>query len=131
MAGRSRSARLSAMVATAPVSVAIVGHDAGLGPPSASADPLLGPPVATIDQVIARQRAIQHQLLHHRPRRGLDGLACFNFLYRIITEDVRDRVGHGGFFQDDRFVLDLDVAFANRYFDALRADAGGRPTPAS
>lgn len=91
--------------------------------------PLAGPPVTTIHEVIARQRAIQHHLLRTAPRRGRDGLACFNFLYRIITEDVLAKSEQPGFFQDVEFVLALDVAFANRYFDALRADALGEPVP--
>jgi hypothetical protein len=92
---------------------------------------LEAPPVTTIEEVIDRQRALQRQLLRTAPRRGRDGLACFNFLYRIITEDVLARIERGGFFEDPTFVTELDVVFANRYFDALRADVTGGSVPMS
>jgi hypothetical protein len=97
-------------------------------PIAALPDPLAGPPVSTLVEVVARQRAIQHHLLRTAPRRGRDGLACFNFLYRIITEDVLAKVEHG-FFEDSAFLVELDVAFANRYLDALRAHQAGGPVP--
>jgi hypothetical protein len=101
--------------------------DPGTLPPGES--PLEAPPVTTIDEVIDRQRALQRHLLRTAPRRGRDGLACFNYLYRIITEDVRDKARRGDFFEDVEFLIELDVAFANRYFDALRAAERGAPVP--
>lgn len=98
------------------------------GPAAAAPSPLREPPVTTIDEVVDRLTALQRHLIRTSPRRGRDGLACFNYLYRIITEDVRARAREG-FFEDARFLLELDVAFANRYFDALRADAEGGHVP--
>ncbi len=48
-----------------------------------------------------------------------DGLAEFNKLYTVITCTVRDWLDDGQF-ADARFLDRLDVAFANRYFEALR-----------
>jgi hypothetical protein len=100
-----------------------------VAPPSGSPSPLDGPPVTTIDEVVKRQRALQHHLLRTAPRRGRDGLACFNYLYRIITEDVLAKTQGDGYFEDREFLVELDVAFANRYFDALRAHERGEVVP--
>jgi hypothetical protein len=53
-----------------------------------------------------------------------DGLACFNRMYLDVTRQVDSRLGQG-FFADPAFMTELDVAFANLYFDA--ADAAGNP----
>ena len=66
-----------------------------------------------IDDVIARMRGIATRLPAH------DGVAAFNELYLAVTEDVAAGVPRG--FEDPAFVRRLDVAFANLYFDALRA----------
>jgi hypothetical protein len=97
--------------------------------PRPATSPLDGPPVTTIEEVVQRQRDLQRHLLKTSPRRGRDGLACFNFLYRIITEDVLEKTRAGDFFEDNEFLVELDVAFANRYFDALRANERARPVP--
>jgi Family of unknown function (DUF5995) len=55
-------------------------------------------------------------------------LAEFNQLYLAITEAVLERL-YAGRFADPAFLSRLDVEFAGRYFDALRAwgnEAGGR-----
>jgi hypothetical protein len=39
----------------------------------------------------------------------------------VITRRVRDGIADG-FFEDIPFITQLDVEFANRYFDAIRAD---------
>jgi hypothetical protein len=57
------------------------------------------------------------------------GIACFSDLYLTITQGIWDHIQAGGFFADDGYLARLDVAFANRYFDALRAWAGGQRTP--
>lgn len=60
-----------------------------------------------------------------------DGIACFSRLYHRITRDVLDAYVRGGLFHCGRFVYELDLAFAQRYLDALRdwldggADAPG------
>ena len=103
-------------------------------PPPGLADPpgpspLDGPPVTTIEEVVQRQREVQRHLLRTAPRRGRDGLACFNYLYRIITEDVLAKTLAADFFEDNEFLVELDVAFANRYFAALRAHERGLVVP--
>ncbi len=50
----------------------------------------------------------------------MDGLACFNRMYLIVTGAVRTQVG-AGFFADPAFMASLDVNFANRYLAAIRA----------
>jgi hypothetical protein len=51
-------------------------------------------------------------------------LADFNRLYLAVTEAVLDRL-YAGRFADPAFLSRLDVEFAGRYFDALRAWGGG------
>ena len=98
-------------------------------PDPGSPSPLDGPPVNTIEEVVQRQRELQRHLIRTAPRRGRDGLACFNFLYRIITEDVLAKTRGMDFFEDNEFLVELDVAFANRYFDALRANERAQEVP--
>jgi hypothetical protein len=49
-----------------------------------------------------------------------DGLACFNRVYLDVTQQVQARVTQG-FFSDTAFLTQLDVIFANIYFDAVNA----------
>ncbi|HLI56032.1 MAG TPA: DUF5995 family protein [Actinomycetota bacterium] len=89
----------------------------------------LDPAVETIAEVVARLAAIQADLDQNRPSR--DGVGCFNKLYAVITADVQMGVKDQAYVDND-FMADLDVAFANRYFDALRDDAqspGTAPEP--
>ncbi len=83
--------------------------------------PLAAGRVSTIPEVLDRLGAIQSHVEDHAPLGAGDGVACFNFLYRVITDNVFTKVGTG-FFHDDHFLTRLDVAFANRYFDALRVN---------
>lgn len=78
------------------------------------------PPISTVEQAIERMDAIDHHIERHEPRRSSDGVACFNQLYGVITRRVLQGI-EGDFFADPEFLTVLDVAFANRYFDALRA----------
>ena len=55
-----------------------------------------------------------------------DGLRCFNHLYTQVTKTVLEWVNEGKF-DDGEFLTVLDVAFANRYFDALRYWSTSRP----
>ncbi len=55
-----------------------------------------------------------------------DGLRCFNHLYTEVTRTVFLWVNEGKF-DDPDFLTVLDVAFANRYLDAIRAWAAGEP----
>jgi hypothetical protein len=49
-----------------------------------------------------------------------DGLACFNRMYLLVTETVRQRVADG-FFADPDFMGRMDVEFVNRYLAAIDA----------
>ncbi len=51
-----------------------------------------------------------------------DGIACFTRLYHIITKNVLDTAAAGQF-ADEAFLTRLDLEFARRYFQALRAYA--------
>ncbi|HUK69125.1 MAG TPA: DUF5995 family protein [Streptosporangiaceae bacterium] len=53
-----------------------------------------------------------------------DGLACFNRMYLQVTREVDNELGQG-FYADPVFMTELDVIFANLYFDAV--DAAGKP----
>ena len=57
------------------------------------------------------------------------GIAEFSDLYLTITRGIWERIERGGFFTDNDYLARLDVAFANRYLDALRAWTGGERTP--
>ena len=63
-----------------------------------------------------------------------DGVACFNYLYTVITDDIKSKIGQGDFFRDNDFMNQFDAVFADRYFGALRKYAVGStddPAPAS
>ncbi|MEJ2887103.1 DUF5995 family protein [Actinomycetospora aeridis] len=49
-----------------------------------------------------------------------DGIACFSRLYHRITADVLDAYEKGQLFHCGKFIYELDLAFAQRYLDALR-----------
>ena len=75
-------------------------------------------PVTSVAAAIARMRAIEAALP------VTDGLACFNRMYLDVTTQVNSQLGQG-FFADPAFMGQLDVTFANLYFDA--ADTAGTP----
>lgn len=91
-------------------------------PPSTAIDELayVRPPVTTVDEAIERLESINAFINSREPRRESDGVACFTHLYCVITKRVRDGI-QNGFFEDADYLTALDVAFANRYFNALRA----------
>lgn len=93
-----------------------------------STDVYLRPPVHTVDEAVERMEDITRFIEATCEEPALDGLGCFNHLYTIITKRVRDGI-LSGFFDDAAFLTELDVVFANRYFDALRADAAGAAAP--
>ena len=78
------------------------------------------PRVTTVPEAIARMEALQAYMESREPRRGSDGVACFNHLYTVITKRVLEGI-EAGDFADAEFMTALDITFANRYFDALRA----------
>jgi hypothetical protein len=65
-----------------------------------------------VPQVLKRMRAIAAELP------AGDGAGVFNQMYLRVTEMVADRLTAGGAFQDDVFMAELDVRFAQLWFDA-------------
>jgi hypothetical protein len=57
------------------------------------------------------------------------GIAEFSDLYLTITRGIQGHLLSGTFFADNQYLARLDVAFANRYLDALRAWASGGAPP--
>jgi hypothetical protein len=86
--------------------------------------PPTAPPPATVAEVIARMQAIL------QPLSGTDGIACFTRLYLDVTEGVQAELGTLTF-ADPAFITDLDVRFANLYFEAVEeaAKQGGGNVP--
>lgn len=82
--------------------------------------PYTGPPVGSVEDVIERLAEIQSYAEAHEARGQHDGVACFTYLYHQITTRVLEGI-QSGRFVDGEFVTQLDVVFANRYLDALRA----------
>lgn len=58
-----------------------------------------------------------------------DGVSAFNRLYRRVTEEVAGEVAAGATFEDEAFLSQLDVRFANHFFTAYAADMRGEPVP--
>jgi hypothetical protein len=71
-------------------------------------------PVSSIDEVLAIMTAIDTRLP------DTDGVKWFNRLYLQVTRSVRQAVS-GPAFRDARFMSELDVVFANLYFEAIAA----------
>ncbi|MFP4323750.1 MAG: DUF5995 family protein [Anaerolineales bacterium] len=69
----------------------------------------------TIDDVITFMDAIVNQSITLGDRLGY-----FTGLYRLVTIEVKKRCDEG-FFEDNDRMRELDVLFANRFFDALAA----------
>src|SRR5579864_4424965 len=80
-----------------------------------------------IPEVLRRLASTQIAAEKH-PRAHRDGLACFNYLYTVITTQVQDDYLAGKFTSGD-FITRLDVAFANRYLDAIDAEVDDSPAP--
>jgi hypothetical protein len=57
-----------------------------------------------------------------------DGLKWFNWLYLQVTQAVEARASAGGF-NDPAWLSELDVQFAQLYFNALHAALSGAPCP--
>lgn len=73
----------------------------------------------TIEEVIE----IMDDIVHDCLKRG-DRLGYFASLYRTVTIVVKERCDDG-FFEDNDRMRDLDVRFANRYFEAYDAYFNG------
>ena len=54
-----------------------------------------------------------------RPLGEDDGIACFARLYHQITRDVLEAYEDRSLFRCGDFVIELDLAFAQRYLDAI------------
>ena len=80
------------------------------------------PPTAVAD-VLALMQSIDSLTI------AADGLHWFNGLYHSVTQAVEARIQAGGF-SDAVFLAQLDVQFANLYFNALRSSLTGEPLPA-
>jgi hypothetical protein len=78
----------------------------------------LGLPVGSLDELLTRMAAIDQALP------AADGVACFNRMYRLVTESVRAQVS-AGFFGDPVWMARLDIVFANLYLSAIQAGARG------
>jgi hypothetical protein len=75
---------------------------------------------ATVDALLDRMRAVDASF------GADDGVGAFSRMYLRVTELVRDRVTNG-YFTNPRFLTRLDIRFAGRYLDAVRAAS---PSPA-
>jgi hypothetical protein len=91
------------------------------------AGPVSGSP-KDVPAVIGTLAAVREAAETIVPRGGEDGIASFTRLYHEITCGVLDSVTNG-MFEAGTFIIDLDIAFACRYLDALRALSEGRPAP--
>jgi Family of unknown function (DUF5995) len=83
----------------------------------------------TIEDVIEEMTAIGGRL-SSTPGPGF-GVYCFNRMYLAVTEGVKQAVDTAGYFEEPQRIAQLDVLFAQLYFDAVEAnEAGGRPPSA-
>jgi len=96
------------------------------GPPVRRCPVLRAGPVDSLAEVVSRLAEIRESVAAVAPE---SGVARFTDLYLTITGRIREHVRTGGFFADGAYLARLDVVFANRYFDALRAWAAGDPSP--
>ena len=86
-------------------------------------DVIVRKPARSVDEVVDLLKCIDALLP------DADGLKWFNHLYLAVTEAVREAVAAGGW-NDARWLTQLDVVFANLYFDALGAgDANPSAAP--
>ncbi len=73
-------------------------------------------PAGTVADVVQILAGIDQSLAED------DGLICFNHLYLAVTRAVQAAVANESF-NDSSWLAQLDVVFANLYFDALRLGA--------
>jgi hypothetical protein len=78
---------------------------------------------ADIPEVLRRLDAIEEHMCGTSQRGEQDGIASFTRLYRDITAEIGRRADEGGFMAPGRFLVQLDVQFAERYFEAVRTYA--------
>jgi len=75
-------------------------------------------PAHNVAEVLNGMHSMEALLSDH------DGLKWFHWLYRRVTEAVADRIADAGF-SNLEWLSELDVQFANLYFDALRKYLSG------
>lgn len=83
---------------------------------------VLATPPTSIADVLATMQAIDNLTIDG------DGLKWFNWLYSHVTEAVETRVNAGGF-ADAAFLSELDIQFAQLYFNALKNSLSGATVP--
>jgi hypothetical protein len=82
-------------------------------------------PVRSMDEAVVLMTTIDARLP------DADGLKWFNRLYLRVTEQVRASIGEATF-ADPAFLAELDVVFANLYFEAIaRADEDASTAPSA
>jgi hypothetical protein len=107
--------------------------------PRGISDIAVTPPTPTAAEVLVQLKKIQ-ALFREDPlgdsgddralaklKSGRDGVACFNYLYTVITDDIKSRITEGNFFRDNDFLDRFDAVFADRYFSAIRKYTAGLP----
>jgi hypothetical protein len=77
-----------------------------------------GDACAKVQGVVDQLQTVRPETRNNLPPPDADGVASFNYLYTQITKGILARLQDGGF-SDPRFLAELDVQFARRYFDAL------------
>jgi uncharacterized protein DUF5995 len=80
-------------------------------------------PVSTIAEVADRLGEVYEHARTTSTAGDDDGIACFSGLYQTITRTIDVTP-----YEDRDFLVRLDLEFARRYFDALRAYAVDRTT---
>ena len=83
---------------------------------------ILEAPPQSIADVLATMQAIDATTTDG------DGLKWFNWLYFQVTQAVETRVNAGGF-SDPAFLAELDIQFAQLYFQALKDCLSNQPLP--
>ncbi|OLT21732.1 hypothetical protein BJF78_34060 [Pseudonocardia sp. CNS-139] len=79
-------------------------------------------PPASIPEVVERLAAIRDHAASTSLLGEDDGIAAFTRLYHVITAHIGEMADRGEF-RSPEFLIRLDIEFAERYFDALRAYA--------
>lgn len=74
-----------------------------------------------VPSVVDRLDRISRVAAMLRPQGEKDGVACFARLYHQITEDVLTSYEDRSLFRCGDFIIELDIAFAQRYLDAIHA----------
>jgi hypothetical protein len=79
-------------------------------------------PAASIPEVVERLAAIRDYAARTSLLGENDGIAAFTRLYHVITAHIGEMADRGEFRNGD-FLVRLDIEFAERFFDAIRAYA--------